>query len=259
MIKEHLEELYSEQSEYIVLPERIREIVKFIKEHLDGSVRVILFGSRARGENKGFRDFDLAILQKKPISWREFALLKNEVEELAWPYKVDLIDIDRAPVGFKEIIESEGIVLNETPVIKGVNMSEKREKDSLSSAHESLDALTKSIEWLDADSTAPDRWGRLDAVAKRFEVSFEYVWKAIKVALEREGEEVYGPKDTIQKAGLYQWIEDIEDWIEFLQARNVGVHDYFGLSSEEYAEIARRFEKSARLTLSRLPYNKKNL
>ena len=96
-------------------------------------------------------------------------------------------------------------------------------------------------------------------MAKRFEVSFEYVWKALKVVLEMEGEEVYGPKDTIQKAGVYKWIQDIKDWIEFLQARNAAVHDYFGLSSEEYADIARRFEKTARHTLNRLPYTKEDL
>jgi hypothetical protein len=31
----------------------------------------------------------------------------------------------------------------------------------------------------------------------------------------------------------------------FLEARNAGVHDYFGLSSEEYAGIARNFYTAA--------------
>ena len=237
------------------LPDRVKEALRYLEENLDRSGKVILFGSKARGEYKDFKDFDLALLQKRPLSWREFALLKNEVEELAWPYKVDLIDLNRAPVKFREIVENEGIVLQVRPSIRQsrINMSRKRGKSFRESANEALDALSKAIEWLDAQPDAPDRWARLDTVAKRFEVSFEYLWKALKVALEKEGEEVYGPKDSIQKAAGYQWIKDIEDWIGFLQARNAGIHDYFGLASEEYAEIARRFEEAARPVLSRLP------
>lgn len=243
----------------IVLPEKVKEAVGYIKKKIGSFERVILFGSRARGENKDLRDFDIAISKRRPLSWREFALLKNDVEEIAWPYKVDLIDLSRVPDKFREIVEGEGIILNGLPSRGGLDMNRKRKKNVIESAYASLDALFKAIEWLDEGPAAQDRWGRLDAVAKRFEVSFEYVWKALKVVLEMEGEEVYGPKDTIQKAGVYKWIQDIKDWIEFLQARNAAVHDYFGLSSEEYADIARRFEKTARHTLNRLPYTKEDL
>ncbi|MFQ6116096.1 MAG: nucleotidyltransferase substrate binding protein [bacterium] len=133
-------------------------------------------------------------------------------------------------------------------------MKSKNKLDSSKkNAVESLAQLEHAFKWLDAEPKAKDRWGRLDATAKRFEVSFEYVWKALKSALEFQGEEVYGPKDTITLAGSYQWIDDIEEWAEFLQARNAGVHDYFGLSSEEYAKIARRFLKEAQSVLKRLP------
>ena len=121
------------------------------------------------------------------------------------------------------------------------------------SALESLERLNKTLDWLDSEPQAADRWGRFDAVGKRFEVSFEYVWKALKAALEYQGEEVFGPKDSITLAGTYQWLEDLEDWAEFLEARNAGVHDYFSLTPEEYVNIARRFLKSARIVLNRLP------
>lgn len=120
-------------------------------------------------------------------------------------------------------------------------------------ASESLQRLEQTLQWLDADPQAKDRWGRLDATAKRFEVAFEYVWKALKAALEFQGEEVYGPRDSIALAASYQWIDDVEQWAEFLQARNAGVHDYFGLTPDEYAEIARRFLSSAKDILARTP------
>ena len=55
----------------------------------------------------------------------------------------------------------------------------------------SLQQLEKALAWLDEGADSVDRWGRLDAAAKRFEVSFEYVRKALKAALEHEGEEAY--------------------------------------------------------------------
>ncbi len=109
----------------------------------------------------------------------------------------------------------------------------------------SLEELNKVISYLDMDTTANDRWVRLDAVAKRFEVSFEYVWKFLKAAGEYQGSEIPGPRPAILEAAKYGWINDREIWAGFLEARNAGVHDYFGLSSEEYAGIARNFYTAA--------------
>jgi hypothetical protein len=39
----------------------------------------------------------------------------------------------------------------------------------------------------------------------------------------------------------------------FLETRNAGVHDYFGVSEDEYADAARMFLKDARTVLQRLP------
>ncbi|HEX2960013.1 MAG TPA: nucleotidyltransferase substrate binding protein [Chitinispirillaceae bacterium] len=109
----------------------------------------------------------------------------------------------------------------------------------------SLEELNKAINHLDLDTTAKDRWVRLDAVAKRFEVSFEYVWKFLKAAGEYQGSEIPGPRPSILEAARYGWIDNREIWAGFLEARNAGVHDYFGLSSEEYAGIARNFYAAA--------------
>jgi nucleotidyltransferase substrate binding protein (TIGR01987 family) len=109
----------------------------------------------------------------------------------------------------------------------------------------SLEELHKALNYLDLDTTAKDRWVRLDAVAKRFEVSFEYFWKFLKAAGEYQGSEIPGPRPAILEAIRYGWIQNREIWAGFLEARNAGVHDYFGLSSEEYAGIARNFYAAA--------------
>jgi nucleotidyltransferase substrate binding protein (TIGR01987 family) len=135
-----------------------------------------------------------------------------------------------------------------------VTLSPQQKLDAAKkNAASSLGLLERANAWLHANPDAEDRWARLDAVAKRFEVSFEYVWKTLKAALEFQGTEAFGPRDSITLSGTYQWIDDLEVWAEFLQARNAGVHDYFALSEEEYAKIAERFLQEARLVLAKLP------
>jgi nucleotidyltransferase substrate binding protein (TIGR01987 family) len=121
------------------------------------------------------------------------------------------------------------------------------------SAENAIVELEKGINWLDQDKNAGDRWARLDAVAKRFEVSFEYFWKYLKAALEWQGTDAPGPRPTLQEAARYGWIIDMEKWAGFLEARNSGVHDYFGLSSEEYAQEAAAFLHESKNVLKRIP------
>lgn len=44
----------------------------------------------------------------------------------------------------------------------------------------------------------------------------------------------------------------MDSWAGFLEARNAGIDDYFGLSSEEYADIARDFHAAAIACLTRI-------
>lgn len=116
-----------------------------------------------------------------------------------------------------------------------------------------MERLQKALLWLAADPNASDRWVRFDATSKRFEVAFEYTWKAFKIALEYQGVEAYGPRDAIALSGKFGWIDNPVLWAGFLEARNAGVHDYFALSEDEYAEIAGQFLAAARRSLQVLP------
>jgi hypothetical protein len=81
---------------------------------------------------------------------------------------------------------------------------------------------------------------------------FEYVWKFLKTAGEYQGSEIPGPRPAILEAARYGWIKDREIWAGFLEARNAGIHDYFGLSSEEYAGIARNYYAAAVDSIKRI-------
>lgn len=82
------------------------------------------------------------------------------------------------------------------------------------------------------------------ALSKAFEVAVEYAWKEFKKQAEDEGLEVISPNDAIRKAAQIGLISDPELWIEFITARNDGVHDYFAMPEDDYLELAKKFLKS---------------
>ena len=54
------------------MDEQLEEIIKRIKEEANPD-KIILFGSRAKGENKKWSDYDVCILKKGIIDRRKFA------------------------------------------------------------------------------------------------------------------------------------------------------------------------------------------
>lgn len=76
------------------------------------------------------------------------------------------------------------------------------------------------------------------AVTKGMEVLIEYVWKELKRKVEEEGLEAVSPKDAVRQAAAIGLIKDPESWIELINARNLSVHDYFGVSDDAHAQLA---------------------
>jgi len=68
---------------------------------------IYLFGSRAREDNSIYSDIDIAIESKKNLS-KKLSLIRFELEESQIPYKIDLIELSKAPY-LKDIIKKEGI------------------------------------------------------------------------------------------------------------------------------------------------------
>lgn len=117
---------------------------------------------------------------------------------------------------------------------------------------DALESLNASLKELDGRKS--DEYYSIfeDAAVKRFEVAFEYFWKVLKIACEREGVEAYGPRPAIQEAVKFGWIDEPEFWAETLDARNGSVHDYFGTSREDYLKIVRKFAKASAKAVEKL-------
>ncbi len=92
----------------------VEDLREFLREYFLGKkVRVYLFGSRARGTGKPFSDIDLAFASSEDLSV-ELALLRDYLEESNLPYKVDLLEYQKADRNLQEIIKKEGILWIDT-------------------------------------------------------------------------------------------------------------------------------------------------
>ncbi len=103
---------------------------------------------------------------------------------------------------------------------------------------EALSLLKLSLAELQNDLSSKVNFA---AVAKAYEVSFEYTWKSFKREADNAGMEVYSPRDSLKAAAQLGLIEDLELWDKFLTARNLSVHDYVGLSDEKFLSLVKAF------------------
>jgi predicted nucleotidyltransferase len=82
-------------------------IIEFFKEE---NVIVILFGSRARGDYSRVSDIDIGILPKNRLDRKKLVLLKEKIDNLNFPYTVDVVDLSKVSEAFREKALKEGIV-----------------------------------------------------------------------------------------------------------------------------------------------------
>ncbi len=87
----------------------------------------------------------------------------------------------------------------------------------------------------------PENPLRLAALAKAFETTFEYVWKHLKREADEAGLEAYSPRDALRFAAQLKRIDDLEMWNQFLNARNLSVHDYVGMDDATVLQLVHRF------------------
>ncbi|MBI2981434.1 MAG: nucleotidyltransferase substrate binding protein [Deltaproteobacteria bacterium] len=111
------------------------------------------------------------------------------------------------------------------------------------------DAISKLEHALSFSKEAKKNDLYASAISKTFEVCLEYAWKDLKRRIVEEGIEVYSPKEVIKQAGRLGMIDDVEKWLDFLEDRNLAVHDYLGISDEDYLETIQSFLPEVRKIL----------
>ena len=102
---------------------------------------------------------------------------------------------------------------------------------------------------LDECRAEPGHPLRAAALAKAFETTFAYAWKGFKREADRAGLEAYSPRDALKSAAQLGIIEELEDWNQFLNARNLSVRDYIGMDDAEMLDLVGRFRDEVRRLL----------
>lgn len=94
----------------LIEPRQWDELSSILSAHLPGR-RVWAFGSRATGRRvKRFSDLDL-LIEGDSLSFREAALLEEELDESRLPFKVDIVDSSNITPEFRARIEPEMVLV----------------------------------------------------------------------------------------------------------------------------------------------------
>lgn len=89
----------------------INELKQIIISELHNeNVRVYLFGSWARNEEKKSSDIDIAIEEREQLPLSKWLHLIEHVEESTIPYKVDIMKLNEASQEIRENIKREGVI-----------------------------------------------------------------------------------------------------------------------------------------------------
>jgi len=85
------------QNKYLIYLKKF--IIDFLK---DEDVKIILFGSRSRKDHFPSSDVDVGIIPSKRIDQKKLTLLREKIENLNIPFKVDIVNFADVSADFKK-------------------------------------------------------------------------------------------------------------------------------------------------------------
>ena len=144
---------------------------------------VVLFGSRARGDNRSRSDIDIAVFGASPDDLPAF---REQLDELPTLLEFDLVFVtEKTDPKLVANIERDGVILMD-------KMQEKYEK--LVQAVQRLDEAIADYDQMGLDSIR-------DGVIQRFEFCAELAWKTLREYLLDQGyTEINSPKSVMKQA-----------------------------------------------------------
>lgn len=187
-----------------------------------GARRLVLYGSRARGDHRYNSDVDLAVYGMPEENEGAFGM---DCDELPTLLKLDIVQIrEGMNPAFLANIEKDGVTL----------------MDRLHEKYEQFEAAVSRLREALEDYRSKPLSSVRDGVIQRFEFCAELAWKTMREYLLDQGyTEINSPKAVIRQAFAYGMIEDAEGWVRLMNDRNLTSHVYDEKTAEE---IFRRIE-----------------
>jgi len=99
-----------------ITEQSIKSEIREVFQHMETSLRgykVILFGSRARGNADPSSDFDMGVIGEHPLDLKSFYKIADALEELPTLYRIDWVDLNRTSEKLRKQALKEGKVLYE--------------------------------------------------------------------------------------------------------------------------------------------------
>ncbi len=182
--------------------------VKHIGEKFNFT-RIVLFGSRARGDNNSNSDIDLAVFAK---DCRDEGAFRSALEEIDTLLKFDVVFITNTIEDeFFKNINRDGVVIVD------------RFKTKLENFQRAAERLKEAIDEYAQINSETVR----DGVIQRFEFTVELSWKTLREYMIDQGYQAAdSPKAVMKEAFAHGLIKDDKVWIDMLTDRNLTSHIY---------------------------------
>ncbi len=92
----------------------IHNLKECVLEYLGNeNVKIVVFGSRARGDNITSSDVDIGIISKGEFNTKSLTLLREFIENSNIPFKVDIVDFSSTSEQFKREALKDVIIWKE--------------------------------------------------------------------------------------------------------------------------------------------------
>ena len=181
-----------------------------------GARKVVLFGSRARGDNRSNSDIDVAVYGM-PESQR--GIFATELEKLPTLLKIDVVHVSEAMNGkFLQNIECDGVLLM------------GRFFDKYEKYLQAVERLSEAVQ--DYEKTPIE--SIKDGVIQRFEFTTELAWKTLREYLIDQGYvELNSPKSVLNQSFVIGLFSDERVWLNIINDRNITSHIYDEKTADE--------------------------
>ncbi len=80
-----------------------------------------------------------------------------------------------------------------------------------------------------------------DGTIQRFEYCYELLWKLAQRTLKQHEIEAETPKSVFRELGRLNWIDNVEDWLNFQKMRNQTSHEYGQDLADHSYQLAKQF------------------
>lgn len=198
--------------------------------------KIVLFGSRARGDERERSDIDIAVYGLPPGNQSAFLSAIDDINTLL-EFDVIFISENTSPLLLKNI-QKDGI-----PIMDKFEGKYKNLINAVTRLEESISDYEKS----NMDSVR-------DGVIKRFEFCTELSWKTLREYLIDQGyTEINSPRAVMKAAFTDKIIDDEIAWLDIINARNLTAHIYDEQTAQTiYANISTTYIKLFRKLIQSL-------